>query len=82
MFINSFYFNELVSKFNIQASKTSFLYTYKLIDSQILEWISTSNITKVIKKISSNSIRLSPINLSVVSRSLILLIIFVIILYC
>ena len=37
MFINSFYFNEVISKLNIYFGGFSFLYTYKLIDSQTLE---------------------------------------------
>jgi proton-translocating NADH-quinone oxidoreductase chain L len=79
MFINSFYFNEIISKLNNSASIPSFTYTYKLIDSQILEWNITSNITKYMKKITSNTSIYNTLNLSNIIRSLVFILLLLII---
>jgi hypothetical protein len=73
MFANSFYFNEFVSRLGTYLSKPSFQYTYKLIDSQLLEWLSTSNISKIIKNSSSFTSFYHPANLPLTVRTLIFL---------
>lgn len=70
LFVNSFYFNELVSKGNLFTSKASFQYTYKLIDSQVLEWWSTSTITKSFTRLASTTSIQSPIHLTKLIGSL------------
>jgi hypothetical protein len=73
LFVNSFYFNELVSKGNLFTSKASFQYTYKLIDSQVLEWWSTSTITKSFTRLASTTSIQSPIHLTKLIGSLCLI---------
>ena len=72
MFINSFYFNEVLSKTNNYISKFSFNSTYKLIDSQLFEWVSTSNKTKYLKNISSDFIVYNNPNINNIIKGLVI----------
>ena len=51
--INTWYFNELTNSLIIKYSKYSFSYSYKLIDSQILEYLSPTGISRLVKTYSS-----------------------------
>ena len=79
MFINAFYFNELISKMNNTTAITSFKYTYKLLDSQIIEWFTTSHLTKYIKKIASNTVIITSGFIPIIIRGLFLSVIILII---
>ena len=72
MFINSFYFNEVISKLNIYFGGFSFLYTYKLIDSQTLEWVSTTTSSKFLKDSSSRKVIYEHHNIKTMIKSLIM----------
>ena len=72
MFINSFYFNEIISKLNIYLANFSLLYTYKLIDSQTLEWATTTAVTNFLKSTSSKKTVFNHHNIKTVVRSLIM----------
>ena len=51
--VNTWYFNELLNTLIINYSKYSFSYSYKLIDSQILEYLSPTGMTRAIKTYSA-----------------------------
>ena len=72
LFTNSFYFNEVISKLNIYFGNFSFLYTYKLIDSQALEWTSTTTFTRFLKNSSSREVIYEHHNIKTVIKSLIM----------
>ena len=71
MFVNSFYFNEIVAKSNVYLGKFSFLYTYRLIDSQVLEWATTTTLTSFLRNTSSKETVYNHHNIKAVVRFLI-----------
>lgn len=66
--LNGFYFNELVGKTNIKASYNK---TYKLIDTQLVEWLTSSKIKEAIIKLTSFTSIFKPIGFKAVLRNLI-----------
>lgn len=77
MFVNSFYFNEIIAKSNIYFGNFSFLYTYRLIDSQVLEWLTTTTLTGFLKNTSSKETIYDHHNIKTIVRGLIVSILLV-----
>ena len=75
MFVNSFYFNELIGKTSLVSSYPSYNNSYKLIDSQVIEWFSSSQSKWWSLKTASLTSIFHPIKINLIVRSLIVSII-------
>lgn len=72
MFVNAFYFNEIISKVNNYSSLYSLNGSYKLIDSQIIEWLASSNKVKTTKNVSSKETVFNHPNINSLIKSLVI----------